>query len=303
MQLIRKIVRHIARGVMKKRSKRGRARSDRDVAAAARPAAELPVSPELKWTVAALALPAFSYLLVYSINVGQARYYGIPDSFVSVAVGDVLRTALTIGVLGGLFVFSLRGIALDEPLHPGLREVVAPVIASALLALLFWWKDGPSFVSWTLLAVTLLNVAIMTVKVVRGARRTGSLKALLDRLANGKPDGLQLWSPRGWGVTFRRALEMRPLSLIVVLLAFLYLATLGSLVGEGLAARQKEYPVTADNSGRVVLMVTNGNAIVGTMADEGWMSRNVEVIPLSELGPVTIESTGPLAPLTTEQND
>ena len=52
MQLIRKIVRHIARGVMKKRSKRGRARSDRDVAAAARPAAELPVSPELKWTVA-----------------------------------------------------------------------------------------------------------------------------------------------------------------------------------------------------------------------------------------------------------
>lgn len=258
-------------------------------------AEEQGLSTESKWAIAALGLPTFSYLLVYSINVGQAGHFGIPESLISVGAGDVLRVGLLAGVAGALVLNALRITVLGSPSHPGLREYAAPVFLLLALAALAWWTQGTFTVFWLFVGLAVLTGAVAWFRIARGKRKHGSISAVLDVAANRRPVDLPPWSPRAWSLTLERALQLRPLALVTVVLALLYLSNIGgSAVGAGMAHRQEEFLILTGRPDAVVLMVNDGNAIIGTLEGRGTIGSSFRISPLTELGSVESTTVGPL---------
>lgn len=253
-------------------------------------------STDLKWGIAAVALPALSYLIVYSVNLGQARFYGIPDSLVAVSSSDVLRVAFTLATAAASWMIAVRILALSSPAHPGIREYAALPLLLTLLAILSWWTNGFNVAFWVTFAIAAAVILGAVLLLLSRARKAGGLDAALEEAMTKSAAELNAWSPRAWSMIFQRALELRPLSLVAALLITVYFVGFGTMVGKGIAARETDYLVPSERESAVVLMVNGGNAIVGTVDDKGRIGDAFEVAPLSELGFVESRSIGPLLP-------
>lgn len=258
-----------------------------------------PLGLSLQWAVAGLVLPALSYLLAYSVLLGEATHLGIPIGFVTVSLGDVLEIAL---IVGGPLVYlslALRGLTKNltdsGSVHPALERLISPFVVAAVIALAIWWAFGPGPALWLTLGFLALLALLTLAHVVSAVRKHGSVPAALDAI-NGEPADPDILSPRYWSTVVRAALNLHPVALLTLLFGVFYLSGLGQLVGIGIVTRQTEYLVPQSPPSHVVLLINSGHAVLGRVSPEDprLLVGEYQVKDFNSLGPVTLSQIGTL---------
>lgn len=249
----------------------------------------------VRWAVLGFALPALSYLFAYSIRLGQAHHFGVPDQLVTVSLQDVLVTLVPVAAMLVWFSLAFRGLVSWLRPHPGVRKLVGPVVFMGGCALVLWWATGLAGLIWLWVGFTVLMVVLSLVVLVTRLRRHGSLKAALDGYADEVTDGPEFWSLNYWADVIRSAMRLQGAGLMLLIVLIIYLAVFGMAIGRGIARTDASFLVPVSAKDHVVLITSENRAILGVLSDEAGVVEDLYLVEeVSELGTLTVEAIGPL---------
>ena len=269
----------------------------------ANPEEPRPSEPEaltLKWAIVGLVLPVVSYLTVYAILAGKAKFFGIPSNLLSVSLSDVLQMVFALAAFTYILVWMFKDLLLNgNPFHPEVGELGLPLLLMMTVPLGAWWKDGVGTWFWVGLAACGLYILILVVLLTRRTREHGSLRKALDTISRPKDIDPPIWSPAFWRQVLDGLVHLRPTAVLFVVLVVFYLSVSGSSIGIGMAKRDTRFLVVVSQPQRVVLLTANGNVIVGTLGRDGrTLSNEFEVVSLTDIGPLAERELGQLRPST-----
>jgi len=259
------------------------------------------LSLSLRWAIAGLVFPAVSYLTVYSIIAGEARFFGVPVELISVSLSEVLYITFTLAAFAYILIWMFKDLLMNgSPFSPAFAELSLPFVFIVLLTLSFAWKDGVNSWFWFGVGACVLYIGLTIWVMGLRAKKSGSIKAAFESLERKEGDPLPVWSPKFWRVAFEGLTQLRPVAVLFIVCVVFYLSAVGSGIGYGMAKRQTTFLVPSEQPDRVVLLTGNGTAILGTVDDDNSLSAEFEVVSLTSLGPLREEKVGILVPVSDE---
>jgi hypothetical protein len=239
--------------------------------------------------------PAYAYLLTFQYEKGFTSYFGIPDSFIDITLGNVLTLAGVVLGFVWVYLMMLNGIVMFIPSSVGNHPLIKRHVITLSIYSLFVYI--PAYIydtrSMWVFAISTTLLGIFTYFI---------LPLILFRDKRGYLDKLEIAAARmdrddttnliGWYKA-----RINPWFTILTLI-FAYFVFIAYEAGRMKAANQQEFLTTSINDREVVCLRAYADKLILTPFDRN--TRRAEkrfiIVSLNDLkNPLYVDAVGPLS--------